>query len=435
MTALPDWLLALPIESVPVLAVVDALAGVLAVLLLVPMPGVRARPARFLAVALLAAGIGALAGFGLAVWADRGADLFGVPFSTVITGSIVVVGAGFGLVVANLIRTRWWRRIIAILAAPVVLAAGALAINTDVGYYPELGDALGVTGASELVLGADPTAAVPLKGWHPPASLPAFGTVSTVRIPGTESGWVGRDAEVYLPPAALTAHPPKLPVVIALSGQPGTPSDVFDAGGLAETMDGVARRHHGVAPIVVSPDQLGSIGGNPLCVNSKLGQVATYLIRDVRHWIIRHLPVTEARTGWTALGFSEGGTCALQLGAEYGGLLGSVVDVAGELAPSNGSVASTIAAGFHGSRAAYERATPRALLAARRHPDSVAYFAVGQLDTRYAPVQPVLVAAAKRSGMRVVARTMAGYSHNWRTATDAFAWAVRGLEPRWGIDR
>jgi enterochelin esterase-like enzyme len=427
-------LLALPIESARVLVPAYAVAAVLVLALLLPVPGVRARVTIWWPIALLAAGVGALVG-SLAVWivVDQ-QDVFGVPASPVIRGAAAAAGAGVGLAVANLVRTRWWRKIVAIVAIPAVLAAGGLMINRDVAYFPKLGDALGLTGVAALSLhhaGAD---TVPLSDWRPPASMPTRGTVGTVDIPGLQSHWKGRPAWVYEPPAARTAHPPKLPVVIAFSGQPGSPSDVFVAGNLQAQLDAIARAHKGVAPLVVVPDQLGSFRRNPMCIDSRLGNVATYVTVDVRSWVLRHLPASSRRQDWAVAGFSQGGTCAVQFGAGDPQLFGSFLAISSELGPHDITVARTVKEVFAGSTAAFEATQPIAIMRRRApYPAMTALYCVGARDTSYGAVMPKLVAASKRAGMTTESTRLPGVAHNWNTGAKGFAWGLPKLVRLWGL--
>jgi enterochelin esterase-like enzyme len=433
MTA-PGWLTGLPIESVRVLAPAYAVAAVLVLALLLPVPGVRARVRTWWPAALLAAGLGALAGV-LAVWVVVDVDdVFGVPASLVIRAAATASGAGVGLALANLVRTRWWRKVVAVVAIPAVLAAGGLMINRDVAYFPKLGDVVGLTGVSSLSVAAGDAARAALHGWHAPASMPTAGTVGTATIPGTESHWHGRPAWIYLPPAARTAHPPKLPVLIAFSGQPGEPSDVFVAGGLQATLDGIARAHHGLAPVVVVPDQLGAYNVNPMCVDSRMGNVQRYVLDDVRDWVLRHLPVSTNRREWSVAGFSEGATCAVQFGTGFPAVFGSYLAVSPELGPINGSVARTLRDAFHGSRAAWEAAQPIAIMqrkAPYRH--TLALYCVGAGDTRYGSATPKLAAASRSAGMRTETTVLAGVAHNWNTGAAGLAWGLPKLLPWWGI--
>jgi len=428
------WLLGLPIESAQVLAPVYALAAVLALALLLPVPGVRMRVRIWEPVALLAAGIGALAGSLLVVVVVDIDDVFGVPASLVIRAAAAAAGAGVGIGIANLVGTRWWRKVVAVLAIPLAVAAGGLMINRDVAYFPKLGDVVGLTGVSALSVSGGDDARAALRNWHPPASMPSTGTVGTADIPGTESHWHGRPAWVYLPPAARVAHPPQLPVVIAFPGQPGGPSDVFLAGNLQATLDRIARAHRGLAPVVVVPDQLGGYNVNPMCVDSRMGNVQRYVLDDVREWVLRHLPVSANRREWTVAGFSEGATCAVQFGSGFPAVFGSYLAISSEIGPINGSVARTLRDAFHGSRRAWEAAQPIAIMhrkAPYRH--TFALYCVGAGDARYGGATLRLAAASRAAGMRTRTAVLPGVAHNWNTGAAGFAWGLPELLPWWGI--
>ncbi|WP_162850712.1 alpha/beta hydrolase [Amnibacterium kyonggiense] len=265
--------------------------------------------------------------------------------------------------------------------------------------------------------------------------LPAHGLVGSVRIPGTVSHYAARAAVIYLPPAALVPQPRLLPLVVMFSGQSrgAGPYDPVWDGDLGPMMDAIAARHHGVAPIVVVPDQLGSFTGNPMCVDSPLGHVAAYVMHDVRAWVLRHLPVETDRTTWTVAGFSEGGTCSIQFASEHPDVFGSFVDVSGERAPLSGTLEHSIAAGFHGDARAYEHAGPIWVMAHRTYSDEEAYFAVGALDRQYGPVMPVMAAHAAAAGMVTHQHRVSALSHNWRMADLAFTWGFHALEARWRL--
>ena len=79
---------------------------------------------------------------------------------------------------------------------------------------------------------------------------------------------VARDAQVYLPPAYF-AHPrPKLPVVVLVSGVPGSPEQWFAEGRAGQTLDAFAEGHRGLAPITVAVDANGATFKDTLCVDS-----------------------------------------------------------------------------------------------------------------------------------------------------------------------
>ena len=57
-------------------------------------------------------------------------------------------------------------------------------------------------------------------------------------------GYAPRDAALYLPPAALVADPPRLPLIVFMMGQPGTP----DPTSLAAALNAYAASHTGLCP-------------------------------------------------------------------------------------------------------------------------------------------------------------------------------------------
>jgi S-formylglutathione hydrolase FrmB len=255
-----------------------------------------------------------------------------------------------------------------------------------------------------------------------------------VAIPTRHAAFDPRPGVVYLPPAALVPDPPALPVVVAMSGQPGSPADMFSSARLPSIADAIARDNNGVAPIIVVPDQLGSPGVNPMCVDSPKGDTETYLTRDLPQWISQNLNVTTDRTGWTIAGFSQGGTCSIQLGAGDPEVFGSIIDVAGERVPSLGDPATTIDVGFGGDESAYVRAQPESILAANApYPDSVAIFASGENDERYTAYNEVIAASARRAGMEVRSVIAPGSGHDWNTAHFGFEVGFASLVERWGI--
>ncbi|WP_144761464.1 esterase family protein [Curtobacterium sp. 9128] len=268
--------------------------------------------------------------------------------------------------------------------------------------------------------------------WKPPTDMPTAGRLLRVDIPGTTSHFRARDALLWLPPAALTADPPSLPVVVLMSGQSkgAGPEDLASAGHIEETMDALATLHEGLAPIVVVPDQLGPDSGNPMCVDGPLGNSRTYLEDDVPAWITSHLRVQTAPSAWTVGGFSQGGTCAIQLGAGDPGRFGNLIDVSGEDGPTLGSTATTIAKGFSGNAAAFRQAQPAALMAAHApYRATNAFFAAGGDDHSAAPVMPVQAQRARTAGMHVTTWVLPGAGHSWGTAAPAIAAGLTWLVP------
>lgn len=388
---------------------------------------------------LIAALAGGLIGW-FAVWLVTDVmDLFGVALTPVTTLWTALGFGGVSLAIANLFRSRWWRKLIAVLSIPVFLAAAFCGINVDFGAYRNLNDALGVVPYRGLQLHNERGEVVSGTDWRATtsgsASVPAKGEVGTVRIAATQSRFPAREAVVYLPPVALTADPPALPVLYALSGQPGAPADMFTAGGLAASMDAFAAKHDGYAPIVVAADQLGGPGRNPMCVDSStFGNSATYLLTDVRDWVRSHLRVSSDPAGWGVFGYSQGATCAVQFATGRPDLFGSALASSSELGPTLGNEELTIQTGFDGSKAAYEKAQPAALLKAHapyRH--STMVFGAGQDDAKYTAFAKTLYADAEAAGVDARLLSSPGTAHDWKTVRYVLAHGFPTIAQRMGL--
>jgi S-formylglutathione hydrolase FrmB len=258
------------------------------------------------------------------------------------------------------------------------------------------------------------------------------GAVYQVNIPGVRSGFAARPGYLYLPPAYLATPRPQLPVLVLLAGQPGDPRAWLDSGQIQAMMDGFAERHNGLAPVVVMPDDLGSEFANPLCLNSRLGEVQTYLTVDVPDWITSHLQVRPPGRGWAIGGFSEGGTCAIQLSTQASQLYRFFVDISGQIEPTLGSRQLTISRAFGGDAAAFARADPVAVLARTRFPRTAGVFVGGANDRVYTPQQQSMYRAARHAGMSVTFMELPG-GHDWRVWRGGLEHNVAWLAGRLGI--
>jgi len=445
-----DGIAAVSIVSgwVPIAVDAAAIALLVAVLCAVLIRRGRVRP---LLTTLLGAAGGAAIGLFLCWLLSDHLDLFEVSLSPVSRAWVASAFGGAGIAVAALFRRGRWHRIVASVAIPVVLLAGAIGVNADFGQYTTIGSLAGGAAAMRLPASAlalqEPGAPgltattqkhVSAQLWRQPArsGLPSHGIVGTVRIPGTTSHFAARDAYVYLPPAALVEHPVALPVLILLSGQPGGPPNVILAGKVPEIMNAFAAAHHGLAPIVVVPDQLGAPQLNPMCLDSPLGNVKTYLTVDVTDWIRTHLTVQTAPSAWAIGGYSEGGTCSIQFGSADPQQFGNILDISGQLAPKNGSLAQTIQLGFGGDASAYRAALPEHVLTANApYRDTTAVFVTGQLDAKYSAFSLQMSAAASAAGMHATRLVSPGTAHDWHTVQWALVHAAGPIYVHLGLER
>ncbi len=362
-----------------------------------------------------------------------------LPFTIVLWSWVALVGMVLALARQPLLRT-WPRRAAAITAGVLVLAAAANQVNGYFQAYPSLGVVLApwldpkplftrTVNVAEVV--AKPGRAL-ASSWHPPPGMPKTGAVYKVNMPGVRSGFAARPGYIYLPPAYLATPRPQLPVLVLLAGQPGDPRDWLDSGQIEAIMGDFAKRHNGLAPVVVMPDDLGSEFANPLCLNSRLGDVQTYLTVDVPNWITTHLQVRSPDLGWAVGGFSEGGTCAIQLATQAPRLYPVFVDISGQLEPTLGSRRLTISRAFGGDAAAYARVDPLVVLAHTRFPREAGVFVGGLNDTVYTPQQRTMYLAARHAGMQVTFMELPG-GHSWRVWRGGLERNVAWLAAQLGI--
>ncbi len=334
-----------------------------------------------------------------------------------VTVWIGVAVLGLTLAAFRLPALRWPGRAAALVAAALVVAMAANQVNRHYAQYPTL-RAMLAPRTEALATGREPVTVTAPPGrtlsevWRPPAGMPARGTLSSVTIPGTRSGFKARDAYVYLPPAYLTSPRPLLPVVLLMGGQPGGPADWVNSGGLQQVLDDFAAAHQGLAPVVVVADPIGSTLGNTLCMDSRIANAQTYLAVDVPDWIHTHLQTATGRGALSAGGISFGGTCALQLAVNAPQVFGTFLDMSGQQEPTLGSHELTVRTAFGGDEAAFDAVDPVHVMARRSFPDTAALFLVGASDGEFGPQQQVIHAAAVRSGMRTTFETVPG-GHNW----------------------
>jgi S-formylglutathione hydrolase FrmB len=429
-----EWLLAVRIDQPKALSVALGVTIVLFAILAV-RPHVRRWIVPTLVSTVVAAGAGILIVWLVGdVW-----DVFDFTFSGTFRLWVALLCAGVTFAAMSFRRTRLWRKFVAAAAILCTIATSVLFVNADFGEYRTISEMFTPKEVPALSLPGQASAdaadvATPgfAAAWTPPADMPATGSLGEIKIPATVSHFDARNAVVYLPPAARVATPPKLPVMVMLSGQPGAPDDLFVKGGLGRALDSYAAAHKGLAPIIVVPDQLGDPEKNPLCVDSPLGNSATYITQDVTAWIRANLSVTTDHRYWGVGGFSQGATCTTQFGPAHPDLYRTWFDIAGEQAPTLGD--NTVRDGFGGSQAAYDAAKPAAILAKNApYTDVAAIIGYGSLDTRLGPETQTIEAAMKAAGVSTTEIVSPGTAHDWNTVTYVFDKGVPVLAERLGL--
>jgi len=150
-----------------------------------------------------------------------------------------------------------------------------------------------------------------------PGSGPAVtGRLLQVSMTGPRTGITVHADYVYLPPQYYQRAyaRDRFPVVLALSGYPGSAWD------LATRLDLPAEAARLVAAGRLPPAVYVLMGSGPApprdteCTNIPAGpQVETFFAQDVPELVEAHFRVQSGAAGWSALGYSTGGYCAAKL--------------------------------------------------------------------------------------------------------------------------
>jgi S-formylglutathione hydrolase FrmB len=273
---------------------------------------------------------------------------------------IGLTGVAAGVLIAGWRGARWWRRGVSALAVPVCVLCAALALNVWVGYFPTVQTAYNQLTAGPLPDQTDTGTVVAMQKRH---AIPPKGTVVPVNIPNAGSGFKHRGELVYLPPAwYATDPPPRLPTVMMVGGEFNTPADWLRAGSAVKTIDDFASAHGGNAPVFVFVDSGGAFNNDTECVNGSRGNAADHLTKDVVPFMVSNYRVSPNRANWGVVGWSMGGTCAVDLTVMHPDMFSAFEDIAGDLTPNSGNKAQTISRLFGGNAAAWAAFDPTTVM-------------------------------------------------------------------------
>ena len=382
--------------------------------------------------------VGALVGVGILWVAVNVLDAVPGPILPEVWFWVAGAFAGCALAIWNLWYSRWWRKLIAVLAVPIFSLTALFGINAEYGLDRTLGALLGISTAGTIDLDdpsatptADPTEPLYLT-WTPPPGMPAQGQVGTPDggIPNTNSGFPAREPQLYLPPAALVDEAPALPLVIMMMGQPGDPDATF----IAQVLDDFASRNQGLAPIALVVDQLGDPNVDPLCLDTDLGHVETYVMQDVVPWAKSHLKVLQGPQFTTVAGYSNGGECAAYFGAKYPETFGNLLAVSPTEYPGAERPDQVLADVFGGDQAAYDAVKPATIMAQKApYPNTVAIFTVGANDPTFAPGAQQLSDAAMQAGMQTTFFVVPDADHGVSGLLGGLEKGFEVLYPRLGL--
>lgn len=207
--------------------------------------------------------------------------------------------------------------------ATAIFTVGVVA-NHQYGFYSSWSDLLGISTAQNS--SAEIITAQPLP--------PGQGTMKQMVVPGSR-GNASQKVLVWLPPdyRRLTAQHHRLPVLLLLTGQPGSPRAVFHNFDFSNRATAAIQSRQ-VAPFVaVMPPITSTVPSRDTeCVDVPGGvQPEWWLRHDVRSAVVKDFSVSPSH--WSVAGFSTGGYCAANLLIRHPHDFQSAVSIAGYFAP------------------------------------------------------------------------------------------------------
>jgi S-formylglutathione hydrolase FrmB len=254
--------------------------------------------------------------------------------------------------------TRWWRRAVSVLAVLLCLLSAGVSLNLWVGYFRTVQAAWNELTAGPLPDETDMNTVMAMRG----KGAPTHGALVPVTIPADASGFKHRTELVYLPPAWFAANAPEFPVVMMIAGEFNTPSDWPRTGDAIAPIDKFAAAHNGAAPVFVFVDVGGSFNNDTECVNGPRGEVADHLTKDVVPFVTSTFDASPNPANWGVVGWSMGGTCAVDLTVMHPDLFSTFVDIAGDMGPNAGTRDQTIARLYGGDAAQWATYDPTTVI-------------------------------------------------------------------------
>ncbi|MEV6772506.1 alpha/beta hydrolase-fold protein [Nocardia sp. NPDC051030] len=371
---------------------------------------------------------------------------------------IGLTGAALGAAVVGWRTGALWQRLAAVIAVPLALVNTAVVLNQWVGYYPTVQAAWNALTAEPL---PHQTSLASLDGLRNTNVGP--GRIVPVDIPESGSHFKHRTEYVYLPPAWFAGDkPPALPVVMMIGGEFNTPADWVRSGQIMPAVDDFAAGNGGRAPLLVFVDSGGSFNNDTECVNGPRGDAADHLTDDVPDYVESAFGASKDPAQWAVVGWSMGGTCAVDLAVMHPELLHTFVDIAGDLGPTAGTKEQTVRRLFGGDAEAWARFDPMTVMGKHGpYTDMVGLFddlkpPQRQSGNRFRSQQPVedesagfgghdnvfdtgeegaaatLCEEGRRTGMDCTVHTTEG-GHTWQFAASAFTSSLPWLTARLGL--
>ncbi|MFJ5231304.1 alpha/beta hydrolase [Kitasatospora sp. NPDC088391] len=349
------------------------------------------------------------------------------PLPPALWGWLGAAVAALAVLVAGWRGARWWRRALAPLAALLALLAGANALNAATGYYPTLDDAIGEIGGDPL------PQQVTLDQLGSLTGRTGTGRIVQVDIPDAAGGFSPRQELVYLPPAWFRSKArPKLPVLEMIGGEFSSPDNWVRAGNAVRTADAYAAGHGGFAPVLVFADATGGFRVDTECVNGPNGRAEDHLVKDVPKYVEKTFGTAADPHKWGVVGWSMGGTCAVDLVVEHPDVFSHFEDISGDIGPNTGDRQQTIDKLYGGDAAAWAAHDPLTVLAHHAaYRNASGWFEIGDQEAPHVAQARQLDAAARKAGFKSRVVVQPG-RHVWQFAAGAFAEAMPWLAQQLG---
>jgi pimeloyl-ACP methyl ester carboxylesterase len=206
------------------------------------------------------------------------------------------------------------------LPAVAVLAAW-IVLNRAFLFYDSWAELLGHNQGGGAVAIADNGQLVPADG--------SQGRVSILTVHGKVSG-ATEQVLVWLPPEydAAAKAGIRLPVLMALPGQPGTPAGIFKTLDLGRNATQQIKSGQVRPFVAVIPPLSIAQPRDTECTNIPGGpQADSWLATDVKEAVIRHFGVTPGH--WSTIGWSTGAFCASKMLLRHPTSFGAAVSIGG----------------------------------------------------------------------------------------------------------
>ncbi len=221
-----------------------------------------------------------------------------------------------------------------------------------------------------------------------------------------------------------------------IGGEFNTPADWLRAGNAVKTVDDFAAAHGGNAPVLVFVDSGGGFNNDTECVNGTRGNAADHLTKDVVPFMISNFGVSPDRANWGVVGWSMGGTCAVDLTVMHPDMFSAFEDIAGDLGPNSGTKAQTIARLFGGNADAWAAFDPTTVITRHGPYTGVAgWFDISgdaaSNGNDQAAAADSLCALGTANGIKCAVVARPG-KHDWPFASHAFAAALPWLASQLG---